>query len=1011
MSAVLTRHKRRESLAVIRTTDDPNQVTFQPIPEHFPIWVAVLRYRYMVHLPTLGLSNTWTDYSRKEKPKPDLFVIDHIRYKDDEISVRPLPKEVVQSTIRANRNNKLVLVMHLYYTTCNVLVQGTRCIKWVEEDFERLQSLVLLLSTQLPTERRIKAWQETSPLLTLPPCDESSDYGDGDDTRPPCPLEDSSGDESSECGDGDDKTRPPCPCPLDDFSDDEEIIFSMPFPSPKRHELLALEWQVQLETSKSVVDGEAPSESELDSVLGRVDSVSDTEMNGATCTENNTTTISENKQAPPNEPDSERNPPPSPRHPSTTTVPSITGNGPPTIPELSAMTPVSPIPALPATVPHTATSPLSSCTDIQLSHQSHSSDPVVSTHTVSSDNNSSAVLEASGINFTMEPGEKSTPPEHDAEASLHGITSSSDPQSDIISQGKETDVGVPPVQQENADQIDIVSGVPCAATMYALLLQLQQDFSDYKIQAQKEVSDCQTQAKHELAEQLADHKAQAQQDLEEQRVKMQNANKVHTMHLKKTVGELTDRCNWAEEQIKVSQRKCQGLEQAVHNLKKEKAAAAQSTSIEVVTQQGRYARALQGSHPDHSSQPNPTNTDPGNSQRAPPPPPPFSDSGLDGVKGINSTGSSSLRQTRPPPPPPSSNSSLDGVKDINSPDSSGLRQTRPATPLRLPANTTKLIIGDSNLRRIEMKRLSASGEVQVRTFSGAKIADLQEVFSNFPQTTTIKRLVLHVGTNNISSGKHQKEDIDQLIGQYKSLITTVRSKLSEATVAVSAVPPLRTWSKLRTSRAFNSALRDMCKTTKTAFLSHDALWKEDREGRIDPSVLMDPVHLSPAGLGLFLRDVKSFLGHTGRPSSLPKSKSTNQGGNNNDINTNLQQFRRSNVDTSVTLADRERRNGEMTSTNGEMTSTMSSYAEHKPNLHGGKSSWEEESRINHGHDYVNESRINHGHDYVNGTPPFPYPFFPYPPFPPYLMGGKTPPFPPFHMFPPWYLGQQPGCAY
>ena len=164
MSAVLTRHKRRESLAVIKTTDDPNQVTFQPIPEHFPIWVAVLRYRYMVHLPTLGLSNTWTDYSRKEKPKPDLFVIDHIRYKDDEISVRPLPKEVVQSTIRAHRNNKLVLVMHLYYTTCNILVQGKRCIKWVEEDFERLQSLVLLLSTQLPTERRIKAWQETSPL-------------------------------------------------------------------------------------------------------------------------------------------------------------------------------------------------------------------------------------------------------------------------------------------------------------------------------------------------------------------------------------------------------------------------------------------------------------------------------------------------------------------------------------------------------------------------------------------------------------------------------------------------------------------------------------------------------------------------------------------------------------------------------------------------------------------------------------------------------------------------------
>jgi hypothetical protein len=175
----------------------------------------------------------------------------------------------------------------------------------------------------------------------------------------------------------------------------------------------------------------------------------------------------------------------------------------------------------------------------------------------------------------------------------------------------------------------------------------------------------------------------------------------------------------------------------------------------------------------------------------------------------------------------------------------------------MPTVATKLIIGDSNLKHINMKRLNAEREIQVLTMSGARINTVQQAFAATDRTRSIKKVVLHAGTNNIA-GRHS-DTIEQCIEEYKVLLDTVRDKMPDAKIAVSSIPPLKPWGKSKVAHALNMELMDLCRAKKAVFLPHDELWLLDEDGLLNPRILRDRVHLSPAGLGLFLRDTKEFL--------------------------------------------------------------------------------------------------------------------------------------------------------
>jgi hypothetical protein len=162
------------------------------------------------------------------------------------------------------------------------------------------------------------------------------------------------------------------------------------------------------------------------------------------------------------------------------------------------------------------------------------------------------------------------------------------------------------------------------------------------------------------------------------------------------------------------------------------------------------------------------------------------------------------------------------------------------------------------MRNINMKRLNRDGEIQVKTLSGARISTLQQVIAGMSTTKAIKKLVLHAGTNNIA-GRRDADSVSQCVEQYNRLLDTARTKMPDAKIAVSAVPPLKPWGKCKTAHQLNDELSDLCHQRGVVFLPHKALWEKDEHGKLDPNLLADNVHFTQLGLGLYLQETKALF--------------------------------------------------------------------------------------------------------------------------------------------------------
>jgi hypothetical protein len=170
---VLTRAQYRNLLAEIEFKNDPNEVTFKPKNELTPVWLAVLRYRYVTDMPAKGYTTIWEDFAQ-ELGTSHLEPL-QLAYDDTGIKVRPLHPDLYVSKIRASLQGVPRLTVHIYPATkkrkqFNILVQGKDCRNWIVNDFQRLQQVVVrMFIQQLSKARMMKAWSEVDPTLTLPP--------------------------------------------------------------------------------------------------------------------------------------------------------------------------------------------------------------------------------------------------------------------------------------------------------------------------------------------------------------------------------------------------------------------------------------------------------------------------------------------------------------------------------------------------------------------------------------------------------------------------------------------------------------------------------------------------------------------------------------------------------------------------------------------------------------------------------------------------------------------------
>ena len=178
----------------------------------------------------------------------------------------------------------------------------------------------------------------------------------------------------------------------------------------------------------------------------------------------------------------------------------------------------------------------------------------------------------------------------------------------------------------------------------------------------------------------------------------------------------------------------------------------------------------------------------------------------------------------------------------------GLRKTR-----------SVIVVGDSNVRRLEAARVKDSGSrVSFHSFSGAGIERVRDKVGELVCSESAEEVsvVLHVGTNDTP-----KSGSELILGRLRQAIRTCREARSGVRVTVCAIPSRLdkggiTWSR---SEGINDRLRGLCIAEGAAFLDTRGIMK-----RCNSSMARDGVHFSKEGAGAvvsaILKDNEPFLG-------------------------------------------------------------------------------------------------------------------------------------------------------
>ena len=94
------------------------------------------------------------------------------------------------------------------------------------------------------------------------------------------------------------------------------------------------------------------------------------------------------------------------------------------------------------------------------------------------------------------------------------------------------------------------------------------------------------------------------------------------------------------------------------------------------------------------------------------------------------------------------NSSADStIPDIRV---NGSRQVPPSLRLPKESSLAALLIGDSNLRHVDRRRLDQNGQIHVRTVGGATAGDFSASLTNQLPRADTSHVIIHIGTNDCS---------------------------------------------------------------------------------------------------------------------------------------------------------------------------------------------------------------------------------------------------------------------
>ena len=188
--------------------------------------------------------------------------------------------------------------------------------------------------------------------------------------------------------------------------------------------------------------------------------------------------------------------------------------------------------------------------------------------------------------------------------------------------------------------------------------------------------------------------------------------------------------------------------------------------------------------------------------------------------------------------------------------------------LRLPkeGRLSALLIGDSNLRHVDRKRLDTRGNLHVRTVGGDTAGDIAACLLNQSSRADTEHVVVHIGTNDCSrDGDYNKQLV---MVSFQALAKQLVRVLPKAAVAFTSILPKRSGHTLATEEA-NKMLKDMCSSCCFELLHHPLLGNSTRS--LQKQLYTDEVHLNQRGLATLLRSIIAFLSRS-RGGCSPISK-------------------------------------------------------------------------------------------------------------------------------------------
>ena len=171
---------------------------------------------------------------------------------------------------------------------------------------------------------------------------------------------------------------------------------------------------------------------------------------------------------------------------------------------------------------------------------------------------------------------------------------------------------------------------------------------------------------------------------------------------------------------------------------------------------------------------------------------------------------------------------------------------RPPTP-----TTTGLLCGDSNLRSVHRNRLDYSGATEIRTLPTATVDEMTAALQEWDKLPQIKRVVLHVGTNDVKTNT----TLSTVIESYQNLLQKAKTVFPFAKIALTAVLPQKR-GPTKLIQDVNDALKKLCANQRITFLLEDKLQNLSTPKQYIQS---DGIHLTTKGLSIFLRKIKRFL--------------------------------------------------------------------------------------------------------------------------------------------------------